>query len=170
MKWIKRIITKISYNFQYRFEWIKIYFSPFKPPKAKLYCGEVAIGTPLFYPRRWVKVDDKGTKRAIPKKFGFDFCGLGYKTKWSSDDYRFEWNPVWSFVFFGYQIAICFVGESELWEGWLYYKNHTDKSLSIIQRVSQARQDNPMNYTAYRSGGEKQSGCYYNTILKEKFL
>lgn len=43
---------------------------------------------------------------AIPKKIGFDFVGLGWKTKWEDTDYRWEWSPVLSFVFFGYQIAL----------------------------------------------------------------
>ena len=40
-------------------------------------------------------------KIAVPRKIGFDFVGLGWKTKWSSKDIRFEWSPLISFVFFG---------------------------------------------------------------------
>jgi len=37
-----------------RFEYIKAFNSPFKRPKLKWYFGKIAIGTPYFYPRRWV--------------------------------------------------------------------------------------------------------------------
>jgi hypothetical protein len=129
------------------FQWMKVYFSPSKPPVPKIYVGKTAIGTPYFLPRKWVKgthklIDEavlqqieriksfnknnpeykrreqsydelyeqkKTYSFAVPKKIGFDFVDLGWKTKWEPDDYRFEWCPVWSFVFFGYQIAITFV-------------------------------------------------------------
>ena len=35
---------------------------------------------------------------AVPLKIGFSFCGLGYKTKWTDTDYRYEYGPVFSFV------------------------------------------------------------------------
>ena len=84
--------------------------SPFKPFSIKVYFGKTRVGTPYFLPRRWVKytkkdrelaaaraIQDKklvsktfsewfdhyaGYTRAIPKKIGFDFVGLGWKTKW----------------------------------------------------------------------------------------
>ena len=38
-----------------RFNYIKVFNSPFKRPKLKWYFGKIAIGTPYFFPRRWVK-------------------------------------------------------------------------------------------------------------------
>ena len=34
---------------------LKALISPFKPFKPKFYCGRIAVGTPYFYPRKWVK-------------------------------------------------------------------------------------------------------------------
>src|SRR5690349_21002029 len=91
-----------------KFTFLKAFFSPFKRPKIRLYIGEIVIGTPYFLPRRWVKSKEKpGYWNAVPKKIGFDFVGLGWKTKY--DSYRFEWAPVWSFVFIKWQIALIFV-------------------------------------------------------------
>jgi hypothetical protein len=41
------------------FRYLKAYFSPFKPLKPKFYIGKTAIGTPYFYPRKWVKATPK---------------------------------------------------------------------------------------------------------------
>ena len=159
------------------FRYLKAFFSPFKPLKLKFYAGKIAIGTPYFYPRRWVKAtpklahesamkEIKGIKdfnarnehngyqqsvpdyktaydRAmkcrfpVPKKIGFDFVDLGWKTKWSHEDIRFEWAPLWSFVFWKWQIAIIFKAPemSHYWESWLYYELHTDKSKSKKERI-----------------------------------
>jgi hypothetical protein len=37
------------------FRYLKAYFSPFKLLKPRFYIGKTAIGTPYFYPRKWVK-------------------------------------------------------------------------------------------------------------------
>jgi hypothetical protein len=39
--------------FKHRFNWMRVYFSPFKPIIPKLYIGKVAIGTPYFLPRKF---------------------------------------------------------------------------------------------------------------------
>ena len=132
-----------------RLRWIKALWSPFKPFKVKFYAGKLAIGTPYFFPRKWVKYTDEDVKRAVikymgdpnkvkvpmdklydmyknyskavPLKVGFDWCSLGYKTKWTNTDFRYEWGPVFTFVFFGYQIAMM-VGQKDVshyWEAWL---------------------------------------------------
>ena len=137
------------------FTFLKALNSPFKPFKLKWYCGKIAIGTPYFFPRKWVKATPERAKKAaldeiekikqynklnahnkgfvkrsirpfedyykeylrytypVPKKIGFDFVGLGWKTKWSDTDYRFEWAPVWSFVFLKWQIAIMFIAPEQ---------------------------------------------------------
>ena len=38
-----------------KFDFLKILNSPFKLPRLKLYVGKIAVGTPYFLPRRWVK-------------------------------------------------------------------------------------------------------------------
>ena len=131
-----KAFTKIKY-FIKDFDFLKVYNSPFRNPKLRLYIGKVAVGTPYFFPRKWVKATpERATKAALqeiddvikynersseykrtvksfddlfnekmrynyaePKKIGFDFVSLGWKTKWTNTDYRFEWSPVWSFVF-----------------------------------------------------------------------
>lgn len=103
-----------------------------------------------------------------PKIIGFDFVSLGWKTKY--DDYRHEWNPMWSFVFFGYQIALMFVPENDMhyFECWLYYSRETDKSKSCEERIKQAREKYPCKWTTYRDGVEEEI-CYWDVILKNKY-
>jgi hypothetical protein len=156
---------KLKY-FLEKFEWMKVYFSPFKPPVPKLYIGKIAIGTPYFFPRVWKKTKDKtGYLIASPKKIGFDFVDLGWKAKWTSTDYRFEWNPVWSFVFFGYQIAITFVSiePHHYWECWLYYSRETKGTPK--ERLEQAKKGFPCVWVSRKDGVETET-CYWDVILK----
>ena len=107
----------------------------------------------------------------VPKRIGFDFVGLGYKTKWSDTDYRFEWCPTWSFVFWKWQIAITFAGPknnatSNYWESWLYYYYNTEGT--VQERVAQCKKDFSQTYTVW-SSGEKSTVNYYDVILKNKY-
>jgi len=152
------------------FEFLKVFNSPFKRPKLKWYFGKVAIGTPYFFPRRWINNPEKpGYKMAVPKKIGFDFVGLGWKTKWDDTDYRFEWNPVWSFVFFKWQIAVSFVPDDchHYWEAWLYYHYNTEGTKR--ERIEACKKDFSQTYTV--SNGETETTVnYYNKILKEAYI
>jgi hypothetical protein len=184
----------LKYTIQ-RFRWIKALWSPFKPFKVKFYAGKLAIGTPYFFPRKWVKYTDedaikasiehkankdkvqvsdkqlfemyKKYSKAVPLKVGFDWCSLGYKTKWSDTDFRFEWNPVFTFVFFGYQLALTVYSphRSHYWEAWLYYEYATDKTKSKRERIKQCRKEHSQTWTV--AGGEID---YYEHILKAKYL
>jgi hypothetical protein len=107
----------------------------------------------------------------VPKRIGFDFVGLGYKTKWSDTDYRFEWCPIWSFVFWKWQIALTFAGPrnnatSNYWESWLYYYYNTEGT--VQERVAQCKTDFSQKCTVW-SGGEKSTVNYYDVILKNKY-
>ena len=190
-------------------EFLKAYNSPFKPPKPILYVGKVAIGTPYFLPRKWVKGTPalaveatlkyiKETERwneqnpkykrtiksfeeiykdkltcsyAVPKIIGFNYTGLGWKTKWEHDDYRFEWSPVFSFVFFKWQIAVTFVAPEadHYWECWLYYTRETNKTKSTKERLVQARKKFPCIWTIHVDG-KKEKICYWDLILKTRYL
>ena len=187
-----------------KFIFLKAFNSPFKRPKLKWYCGKIAIGTPYFYPRKWVnlteqeifnkaqesynklKIKDiknviptiehykelyKGTQKAVPKKIGFDFVSLGYKTKWTDTDYRYEYGPIFSFVFFGYQIALMIGNKNpdNYWTSWLYYERNTDKTKSKAERIKQCREEFPQIWTRH-FGGKKETIDYYNLILKKKYL
>jgi hypothetical protein len=151
-----------------KFEWLKTYTSPFKAILPKLYLGKIAIGTPYFYPRRWVKSETKGFQKAIPRKIGFDFVGLGWKTKWEETDYRYEWSPIWSFVFFKWQIALIFVPKDRdaYWTCWLYYHRNTDRSKSQKKRIEQARKEYPCVWRVSQTGRETMEVCYWDKILK----
>ena len=158
---------------------LKALISPFKPFKPKFYCGKIAVGTPYFFPRKFVKNKNKpGYMTVVPRKIGFDFVGLGWKTKWENDDYRFDYAPVWSFVFFKWQIAVMFIApqQDEYWTAWLYYYHHTDKKASWKDRIAQCRKEFPITYTHYKKNpdtGETTSIetiDYYNKILKRKYL
>jgi len=189
--------NKVKY-FIKGFDYLRVYNSPFKPPKIKLYFGKVAIGTPIFFPRKWVKftqvdrveaaiknINDpkkvvksfnewyehyKGYSKAIPKKIGFDFVSLGWKTKY--DSYRHEWNPLISFVFFKWQIALMFIPEHDMhyWESWLYYTRETDKSAPIAERIAQCRKEAPQTWSRMTNPiGTKETIDYYELILKDKY-
>jgi hypothetical protein len=194
------------------FRYLKTFFSPFKRPELKFYLGKTAIGTPYFYPRRWVKATPKlateatlkeikkieefnernssingFTKRTFDydkiyaekmrysypkdKRVGFDFVELGWKTKWSPTDIRFEWAPCWSFVCFGYQFVISFDApeRDHYWECWLYYELHTDKNKSRRERISQCREQFPCTWTSDRDGVEERID-YYERILNNRYL
>jgi len=179
--------------------WLKVLNSPFKPFKVSFYAGKIRIGVPYFYPRKWVKYTDKDAikaavehkanknkvqmsneqlfkmyknyKKAVPLKVGFSYCGLGWKTKWTSTDFRHEWNPILSFVFFGYQIALTFYSphHSHYWEAWLYYEYATDKTKSKRKRIRQCRKKAPQTWTV-SSQGKEETIDYYQRILKTKYL
>jgi hypothetical protein len=106
----------------------------------------------------------------VPKKIGFDFVGLGYgKPNGSETDYRHEWNPIWSFVFFKWQIALIFTSperecNSQYWEAWLYYQYHTKGSKQ--ERIKQCKKDFPQKYTINSIGGGMRKVDYYDIILK----
>jgi len=106
-------------------------------------------------------------KFAVPLTVGFSYCSLGYKTKWSDTDFRHEWNPIFSFVFFGYQIALTVYSpyRSHYWEAWLYYEYATDKTKSKCERIEQCRKEHNQTWTV--AGGTID---YYEFILKPKYL
>jgi len=190
---------KLKY-FIRKFDFLRTYNSPFKPLKIEWYFGKVAKGTPYFLPRKAVKYTSEdaiaaATKRLneneytkkigfqklyydysnrmkyIPKKIGFDFTPLLWKTKWTDTDYRFEWSPIWSFVFFDYQIAVTFVAPEmdHYWECWLCYTRNTDKTKSVKERLEQARKEFPCNWTTTENGVTREI-CYWSLILKNKWL
>ena len=110
----------------------------------------------------------------VPLKVGFSYCGLGWKTKWTDTDFRYEWGPVFSFVFFGYQIAarIGFRDKSAVnayWEAWLCYEYATDKTKSKRERVAECRKIMPQRWTR-TSNGIDEIIDYYECILKPKYL
>ena len=188
-----------------RFRWLKVLNSPFKPFKVSMYVGKTQVGVPYFYPRKWVKGNNrlitlavtseiaaqkkwnelnptyarkiksfeelfeekKNYNFAVPLKVGFSYCSLGWKTKWSYTDYRHEWNPVLSFVFFGYQIALTFYSPygSHYWESWLYYEYETDKTKSKRERIEQCRKEAPETWSSNDVVTD-----YYELILKRKYL
>lgn len=107
----------------------------------------------------------------VPLKVGFSYCGLGWKTKWTNTDFRYEWGPVLSFVFFGYQVALT-VGHkhsSHYWEAWLYYEYATDKTKSKRERIEQCRKEFDQTWTV-SSMGKEEIVDYYQRTLKSKYL
>jgi hypothetical protein len=149
-----------------KFSFLKSLFTPLKPLKLKFYFGKVKCGTPYFYPRKWVKKPN-GSFKAIPKKIGFDFVGLGWKTKWEETDYRFEYAPLISFVFFKWQMCVFFYVDhpDNYWEVWLYYERNTDKTKTPIERIEQCKREFPQTYIRYSKDGEIRID-YYDLILR----
>ena len=115
----------------------------------------------------------KKHKKAVDLKFGFSSCGLGWKTKWKDTDYRHEWNPVFSFVCFGYQIALQIIPDEDYqyWNSWLYYERNTDKGKSKRERIEQCKKEFPQKWERSEQYGKLQYTVdYYNLILKRKYL
>lgn len=52
--------------------------------------------------------------------------GVGWKTKW--EDYRYEFPPQLTLVFFGLSISFWLVQDEEYWEGILYYTDPAEMS------------------------------------------
>lgn len=191
----------LKYTLQ-RLRWVKVLWSPFRSLAIKWYVGKTQVGVPYFFPRKWVKYTDedaikasvehkanknkvqvtdkqlfemyKSYTKAVPIKVGFDWCSLGWKTKWSDTDFRYEWPPIFTFVFFGYQIA-AIIGPKDkktvdhYWTSWLYYEYATDKTKSKRERVEQCRKECNQTWTRY-SGEKEERIDYYTLILKPKYL
>lgn len=152
-----------------KFDYLKVFFSPFKRPKIKFYFGKISVGVPYFYPRRAIKDPEKpGYLKFVDKKLGFDFVSLGWKTKWS--DYRLEWEPRISFVFWKWQFVMFFYSphSDQYWTMWLYYSRNTNKSLTKKERIKQCVENFPQIWTT-TSNGTTITTDYYQVVLKEKY-
>jgi hypothetical protein len=109
----------------------------------------------------------------VPLKVGFSSNGLGWKTKWDQYDFRHEWNPVISFVFFGYQIAMTVYHphSSHYWESWLCYEYASDKKKSIKSRLAFCRRKCPQTWRQLGKDGKDDIVTnYWDLILKPKYL
>jgi len=163
------------------------YFLPRKWVKATPELAKKAALETMESEKKWNSINPKyarniksyeeiyqeklGYSFPIPLKVGFSYCGLGWKTKWTDTDFRYEWGPVLSFVFFGYQIALM-VGHKDVshyWEAWLYYEYATDKTKSKRERIEQCRKEFPQTWTV-SSMGKEEIVDYYQRILKTKYL
>ena len=160
MKWWYDRYIKYSFFELLIYSW----FSPFK--NLKIYCrfGDIEHGHPYFFPRKWVN-----NKPVYYKWLGFDSNKLGWKTKWSNDDYRYEWSPSFSFIILKKQLFFILnpkdlETEYAYWETFLYYINC--KQNAFFNTVKH----NSNLYTQYHKGGEKIRGNYYYNILKKKWL
>ena len=163
------------------------YFLPRKWVKATPELAKKAALETMESERKWNDINPKYTRRIksyeeiyqeklgdsfpVPLKVGFSYCGLGWKTKWTDTDFRYEWGPILSFVFFGYQIALM-VGHkhsSHYWESWLYYEKATDKTKSKRERIEQCRKEFPQTWKV-SSMGKEEIVDYYQRIIKTKYL
>ena len=108
-------------------------------------------------------------RKCVELKFGFDYCTLGWKTKW--DEYRFEWEPRLSFVAFKKQIVIGFQSPMDFkdvyWEAWLYYNNCTEGTKD--QRFTKLINNHCCKWISYKNGTEETID-YYTKILNKKYL
>ena len=163
--------------------------------RLKFYLGKIAMGTPHFLPRKWVKLTEQDcidkaekmnakldkkvtkpeqyknyTKPVTIKWLGINIIGLGWKTKWSNTDYRFEYPPMISIVLCKLQFCIWIKAphEDHYWESWLYYHFSTDKTKSKVERVQQCIKECPQIWTSYK-GEVKTNINYYEHILRNKY-
>lgn len=146
-------------------------FSPFKTPKLRFYIGRIRHGTPYFYPRKSVKSKTKpGYLEFKPIKwFGIQIIRLGYKTKWTEWDFRFEWNPMISIVFCHMQICVWVVPKhySYYWECYLAYKKakRIYPNMSNTNLIKIARKKLPQIWKS-----KNETVDYWKLILKKKYL
>ena len=178
----------------HKLSFLEILNSPFRWFRVGIYFGNITRGIPYFLPRKWRKYNKKELLKeaiqklaknnnttlagyikelkryyiAVPKKFGIDMIGLGWKTKY--DEYRFEFPPMLSIVAFGKQLVIYFGPESDInddyWTAWLYYKYETDKKLSKTERIKQLI-ENFLTYT--NEDNIKVVSKSSKKILKKKY-
>jgi hypothetical protein len=164
------------------------YFYPRKWVKATPELAYKAASDEIEKQEKWNKLNPEHARKikligelfqeklkyrfAVPLKVGFSYCSLGYKTKWTDTDFRHEWNPVFTFVFFGYQIALTIYSphRSHYWEAWLYYEYATDKTKSKRERIEQCRKEHSQTWTSSRHNEEPVTTDYYTKILKSKYL
>ena len=157
---------------RYKLGWMGILFSPFIFPKIRVYIGKVRIGTPYMLPRVWKLNKETGFYNSRPRKFGIDLVPLGYKTKWSSTDFRCEWNPVWSFVFFKWQIALTFELDHRIWECYLTYRHFRTLNPENSKEycIKLAREANPQVWTSLGKDSKKDKVTdYWNLGLKKHY-
>lgn len=126
--------------------------------------------------RESLKATYSKRRKPVPKKFGVDVVGLGWKPKF--DSYRFEWSPMVSFVGFGKQLCLLFGVDPRTtgslmdlcyWEAWLYYTMRTDPKQSKTERLKATMSMYSAKWTN-RSSGEEKTVNYYKFILKDKYL
>ena len=165
MNIIQKIKRWYVCRIKYSFFGLLIYswFSPFK--NLKVYCsfGDIIHGHPYFFPRKWVK-----NNPVYYKWLGFDSNQLGWKTKWSNIDYRYEWSPSFSFVILGKQLFFI-LNPKDLdsgyayWETLLHYINCKENAFfDTVKNVSNT-------YIKYIKECKKSIN-YYPIILKKKWL
>lgn len=157
------MFSKIVNQISYKFNWVRVYKSPFKPPRIKFYLGKVRVGFPYFLPRRLNK-----NRNFVKKKIGFSACGLGYKTKWTPSDYRFEWQPCYGFVFYKLQFCIWFIKDPQEWESWLLYRHFRRRGLSNLDALVKTRETNPNVWVSYKDGAQEKTDWFLKS-LKNRF-
>lgn len=62
--WIKNKINSWISTFKYKYSFLLVLFSPLKGLKLKFYFGKIAVGTPYFLPRKFVKCDIEDAYKA----------------------------------------------------------------------------------------------------------
>lgn len=170
------MFKKFISSVKYKLEFLEVLDSPFKGLKLKWYFGDIAYGHPYFYPRKWVKSKTKEGYREPKyiKYFGFTYNILGWKTKY--DDYRFEWNPGFSFIIFGKQLFIAVVPDVKVdyydsyWEAWLTYKNKTEGT-NTISKLIQLFDIYSCTWRSYNTTSDEEKVIdHYLFILKDRYV
>lgn len=170
---MKKIINKIKYWIDF-WEFLKVYNSPLKGLKLVWYFGDIKIGHPYFHPRKWVKTKT-GSKLVYLEYFGFDWNGLGWKTKWG--EYRHEWSPSFSIIILGKQLNVTIIPDidyekahaSSYWEAWLYWNYRTDKTLPFYDRMISMFEQYGCTWTGVNKE-VRFTNDHYLAILNSKYL
>lgn len=181
MKWFRDRYNSIKWFISNALEIVRVFRSPFVGLKFNVYWGNIQMGNPIFFPRKWVRMKEKpGYRKPVYLKyFGFDWNWLMWKTKY--DDIRFEYAPSFSFVILGKQLWLQLLPKFAskhtnyaavdcFWEAFLYYDTRTDKSKSKEDRLIEVFEQYSCTWTTHPPGQMKISNDYYYDILKPEYL
>jgi hypothetical protein len=141
--------------------------SIFKRPSIGFYFGWIRLGTPYFYPRKWVKADS-GSKGIYVKWLWLQTVNLGWKTKWSSEDIRFEWNPAIHFIFL-YTQTVIFLKHAEPDYYWCALILYAKTNGSHEEKVAAVKKQFSFRYITWKDGVESKRDTK-KEIFTDKFL
>jgi hypothetical protein len=134
--------------------------SVFKRPKISFYYGPIALGAPIFFPR---KLNKNGTFTYY-KWLGIKLVNLGWKTKWDEYDIRFEWSPSIHLIVLNTQIAAALSHEEDdYWEAIVLYTRFEG---TPQERVSRILEKKSFRWTL--SNGSVRDTK--KTVFKEKYI
>jgi hypothetical protein len=143
--------------------------SVFKRPSIGFYFGKIRLGAPYFYPRKWVKNKDGSSKTVYVKWLWLQIVRLGFKSKWSSEDIRYEWPPSIHIIICKLQIVFWLKhdNEDDYWKSIILYTDFNGKSEE--EKINRVFENESFMCKLYKSGVEITE-CTKQSVFTNKFL